>query len=74
MYTTRSMGSSILVKLISSGVGTRGARGATGPPPPIFQKGGGLAPPIIRLDTKPLCMFSFNFQYIIPDFLRKSLV
>ena len=49
-----------------SGVGTRGARGVTGPPPPqYFIRGGGLAPLIIRLDIKSLCMYSSNFHHNI---------
>ena len=49
---------------------SRNQGGQGGHWPPQYFRRGGLASPIIRLDTKSLCMFSFNFQYI-PDFLRK---
>ena len=49
---------------------SRNQGGQGGHWPPQYFRRGGLAPPIIRLDTKPLCICFL----IIPDFLRKSLV
>ena len=56
--------------MVVSGVGTRGARGATGPPN-ISE--GGPGPSNNQAGYKTLVYVFLQFQYIL-DFLRKSLV